>query len=172
MYCVVRWFDLLQKHYWLSTKQHCTFFHLQLKALTHRSMFFQRDVYLSTLNLIKSFLSFRADMSRDFTSFHFMLKLYRAFILPHFQYCFTVWHHCGACNAEKFEALNKRILILLKDYSSSYDQLLDKVNLNFLCLWVYTYVRKRWNNRGGSWKFHEQNVLPQNVNNIFLYKFK
>lgn len=63
-------------------------------------------------------------------------------MLPHFQYCFTVWHHCGARNAEKLEALTKRILTLLKDYSSSYDQLLDKVNLNFLCLWVYAYVKK------------------------------
>lgn len=93
-------------------------------------------------------------------------------MLPHFQYCFTVWHHCGARNAEKLEALTKRILTLLKDYSSSYDQLLDKVNLNFLCLWVYAYVKKRWYNRGESWKFHEQNVLPRNVNNIFLFKFK
>ena len=55
---------------------------------------------------------------------------------------------------------------------SSYNQLLDKVNLNFLCLWVYAYVKKRWYNRGGSWKFHEQNVLPRNVNKVFLFKFK
>ena len=62
-----------------------------------------------------------------------MLKLYRAFILPNFQYCSTVWHHCGARNAEKLEALNRRILrFILKDYSSSYDQLLHKVNLTTL----------------------------------------
>ena len=48
-----------------TTTQDFTYFHLQLKALTHGSMFFQRDVYLSTLNLIKSFFSFREDMSRD-----------------------------------------------------------------------------------------------------------
>ncbi|RMX43027.1 hypothetical protein pdam_00001793 [Pocillopora damicornis] len=35
----------------------------------------------------------------------------------------SVWHHCGA---EKLEALTKRILTLLQDYSSSYNQLLDK----------------------------------------------
>ena len=33
--------------------------------LTHASIFVQRDVYLGNLNLIKSFFSFRADMSRD-----------------------------------------------------------------------------------------------------------
>ena len=97
------------------------------------------------------------------------VKTIHTFLLPHFQYCFTVWHHCGA---EKLEALTKRILTLLQDYSSSYNQLLDKVNLNFLCLWVYAYVKKRWYNRGGSWKFHEQNVLPRNVNKVFLFKFK
>ena len=34
------------------------------KHLLH-IFFFQRDVYLSTLHLIKNFFSFRADMSRD-----------------------------------------------------------------------------------------------------------
>ena len=46
-------------------KQHCTYFHLQLNALTHTSIFVQCDVYLGNLNLIKSFFSFGADMSRD-----------------------------------------------------------------------------------------------------------
>ena len=70
-------------------------------------------------------------------------------MLPHFQYCFTVWHHCGARNAEKLEALTKRILTLLKDYSSSYDQLLDKVNLNFfmfvsICVCKKTLIQPWW----------------------------
>ncbi|RMX38006.1 hypothetical protein pdam_00012300, partial [Pocillopora damicornis] len=30
-----------------------------------------------------------------------ILQIYKAFILPHFQYCSTVWHYCGARNAEK-----------------------------------------------------------------------
>ena len=46
-------------------KQHCTYFDLHLKALTHTSIFVQRDEYLGNPNLIKSFFSFRADMSRD-----------------------------------------------------------------------------------------------------------
>ena len=53
------------------------------------------------------------------------LKLYKAFILPHFYYRSTGWHICGARSSEKLEALNKGILrFIFKDYSSSYDQLL------------------------------------------------
>ena len=38
------------------------------------------------------------------------LKLYNAFILPHFQYYFMVWHFCSSRNREKLESLNKRAL--------------------------------------------------------------
>ena len=38
------------------------------------------------------------------------LKLYNAFILPHFQYYFMVWHFCSSRNCEKLESLNKRAL--------------------------------------------------------------
>ena len=58
-----------------------------------------------------------------------LLKLYKAFILPHFYYCSSVWHFCGARNADKVENLNKRILrFILQDYSSPYDILISKVN--------------------------------------------
>ena len=39
-----------------------------------------------------------------------LLKLYKAFILPNFDYCSSVWHFCGARNTDKMEALNRRIL--------------------------------------------------------------
>ena len=62
-----------------------------------------------------------------------LLKLYKAFILPHFYYCSSVWHFCGARNAEKVDNLNKRILrFILQDYNSPYDILLRKVNLKSL----------------------------------------
>ena len=32
--------------------------------------------------------------------------LYIAFIMPHFQYCSTVWHFCGVRNSDKLELLN------------------------------------------------------------------
>ena len=62
-----------------------------------------------------------------------LLKLYKAFILPHSYYCSSVWHFCGARNADKVDNLNKRILrFILQDYSSPYDILLSKVNLKSL----------------------------------------
>ena len=40
-----------------------------------------------------------------------MLRLYKAFILPHFCYCSMVWHFCGKQDSDKLDHLNKRILI-------------------------------------------------------------
>jgi len=58
-----------------------------------------------------------------------LVKLYKAFVLPHFHYCLSVWHFCSAQNAEKLEALNKRILrFILDNFESTYNNLLDKVN--------------------------------------------
>ena len=56
-----------------------------------------------------------------------MLRLYKAFILPHLYYCSVVWHFCGKRSTDKMEALNKRILrFILKDNDSNYSQLLEK----------------------------------------------
>ena len=45
----------------------------------------------------------------------------------------SVWHFCGARNADKVDNLNKRILrFILQDYSSPYDILLSKVNMKSL----------------------------------------
>ena len=61
-----------------------------------------------------------------------LLKLYKAFILPHFYYCSSIWHFCGARNADKVDNLNKRFLrFILHDYGSAYDILLSKVNIFF-----------------------------------------
>ncbi|RMX36737.1 hypothetical protein pdam_00023181 [Pocillopora damicornis] len=43
-------------------------------------------------------------------------KLYKAFILPHFYYCSSVWHFCGARNADKVDNLNERILRRLQNF--------------------------------------------------------
>ena len=52
----------------------------------------------------------------------------------YFYYCSSVWHFCGARDADKLEALNKRILrFLLGDYSSPYKTLLSKVSSTSLC---------------------------------------
>ena len=64
---------------------------------------------------------------RKLISSETLLRLYKAFILPHFSYCSTVWHFCGSRNSDKLEALNRRILrFILRDRNSTYNQLLDK----------------------------------------------
>ena len=56
-----------------------------------------------------------------------MLRLYKAFILPHFQYCSLIWHFSGTRNCDKLESLNKRILrFIFNDPLSGYDELLKK----------------------------------------------
>ena len=56
------------------------------------------------------------------TNMETLFKLYKAFILPHFYYCSSVWHFCGARNADKAYNLNKRIVRFIpQDYNSPYD---------------------------------------------------
>ena len=62
-----------------------------------------------------------------------LLKLYKASIVPNFDYCSSVWHICGARNTDKTEALNKRIFrFILQDNISTYSILLSKVNFKSL----------------------------------------
>ena len=87
------------------------------------------DNYVSTIckkinGQFNVMLRFRKLISKDT-----LLRLYKAFIMPHFNYCSSVWHFCGARNTEKMDTLNKRILrFILQDYNSPYDSLLSKVN--------------------------------------------
>ena len=56
-----------------------------------------------------------------------MLKLYKAFVLPHFQHCSVVGLFCSSGNIEKLESLNKPALCVVFSYKeSAYSQLLDK----------------------------------------------
>ena len=49
--------------------------------------------------------------------------------MPHFNYCSSVWHFCGARSTEKIGTLSKRILrFILQDYNCPYDSLLSKGN--------------------------------------------
>ena len=76
------------------------------------------------VNQFNVMLRFRNLISKDI-----LVKLYKAYILPHFDYCSTVWHFCSANNRDKIEALNKRILrFILSDFESPYNVLLDRVN--------------------------------------------
>ena len=56
-----------------------------------------------------------------------MLRLYKAFILPHFYYCSMVWHFSSKRDSDKLDLLNKRILrFIFKDFNSEYNNLLKK----------------------------------------------
>ena len=57
--------------------------------------------------------------------------LYRAaFILPHFDYCSQIWHHCGTRNTKKLDKINERALrFVYKDKSNPYDKLVKRIGL-------------------------------------------
>ena len=59
------------------------------------------------IQVIKRFRHILSDSSKA--------RLYKAFIMPHFQYRSTIWHFCGARNSEKLELLNKHVLRIILD---------------------------------------------------------
>ena len=74
---------------------------------------------ISALNRLKNILPLKTKES-----------LYRAFILPYFNYFNQVWHHCGKRNTAKIEKVNKRALrYIFKDKSASYQDLLQRIRL-------------------------------------------
>ncbi len=61
---------------------------------------------------------------KKYASFH-------TFWLSHFEYCQPVWHFWGRQNNEKIEIIQKqslRYVYIINDYSSTYQELLDKAN--------------------------------------------
>ena len=57
-------------------------------------------------------------------------SLNRAFILPYFNYCNQVWHHCGKRNTAKIEKVNQRALrYIIKNKSASHQDLLRRIRL-------------------------------------------
>ena len=48
-------------------------------------------------------------------------RLYKALILPYFQYCSAVWHCCGVCGSDKLELLNiQGMRLVFNDFTSNY----------------------------------------------------
>ena len=43
---------------------------------------------------------------KNIISRNVMLRLYKAFVLPHLQYCSLIWHCCGTRNCVKLESLS------------------------------------------------------------------
>ena len=42
-----------------------------------------------------------------------MLRLYKAFILPHFHYCSMIWHFCNSEDSVKLDTLNRRMYVCM-----------------------------------------------------------
>ena len=81
-----------------------------------------------------------------FLSVETRLLIFKSFIQSNFNYCPLVWHFCSKANTEKLEKLQYRALrIVFNDYISSYESLLNKVNLPTLhmnrlrCIATETY---------------------------------
>ena len=56
------------------------------------------------------------------------MSLYRAFIVPYFNYYAETWHFCSKRASDKLEKINERALrFVYRDNNSSYEMLLKKV---------------------------------------------
>ena len=74
---------------------------------------------ISALNRLKNILPLKAKES-----------LYRAFILPYFNSCNQIWHHCRKRNTAKIVKVNERALrYIFNDKSASYQGLLERIRL-------------------------------------------
>jgi hypothetical protein len=70
-----------------------------------------------------------------YINFNTRLLIFKAFIRSNFNYCPLIWHFCSKANTDKLERLQYRALkIVFNDYISSYDSLLQQVNLTTLHL--------------------------------------
>ena len=77
----------------------------------------------------------------------YMLRLYKAFIPPHFHYCCMVWHFCSKRESDKLDLLKKCILrFIFKDWNSDYHSLLKRQGLQ-VCqisvhkIWFLMYLK-------------------------------
>ena len=74
------------------------------------------------LNVLKRLSSFLDRDSR--------MRIFRCFILCHFQFCCAVWHFCGKGSTQKMEKIQERALrFVYGDYTTSYPGLLCKARL-------------------------------------------
>ena len=74
---------------------------------------------ISALNRLKNILPLKTKES-----------LYRAFILPYFNYYNQIWHHCRKRNTAKIEKVNERALrYIFNDKSASSQDLLKRIRL-------------------------------------------
>ena len=86
---------------------------------------------------------------RKLLSIQTELTLHKAYILPHFTYCSTVWMHCGKAASSKLEKLNKRALrLIFNDDANTYTTLPEIANMSSLhdrrvqdmCILIYKVI--------------------------------
>ena len=80
------------------------------------------------------------------------MNLYRAFIVPHFNYCAETWHFCSKRASDKLEKINERALrFVYQDTNSSYEVSLKKCGqqtlLNQRLATILTTVYRIYNNQ-------------------------
>ena len=71
---------------------------------------------------------------RPFISEHTVLQIYQALILPHFDYCSSVWGDCNLTFSDKLQKLQNRAAraITRSSYDTSVSFLLNRLNLDDL----------------------------------------
>lgn len=120
------------------------------------------------LNVLQRISKFLSEETR--------LIVFKSFIRSNFNYCPVIWHFCSKANTEKLEKLQHRGLkIVFNDYSSSYSDLLNRVNLptlhlgrlrtiaieTFKCMKDISpaYIRNLVNVKTSSYYFRYENTL-------------
>ena len=67
-------------------------------------------------------------------SFSTKIRIDRAFIMPHFTYCSSVWHSCLKEDSDRLKRLHERALrYVLNDFRKGYDSLSSKVGYSLSC---------------------------------------
>ena len=78
---------------------------------------------IDVLNRFKHILSFRSK-----------IRIYRAFIMPHFTYCSSVWNSCLKEDSDRLERLHERALrYVFNDFCNGYDSLCSKIGYSLSC---------------------------------------
>ena len=67
-------------------------------------------------------------------SFSTKMRVHRAFIMPHFTYCSSVWHSCLNEDSDRLERLHERALrYVFNDFCNGHDSLCYKIGYSLSC---------------------------------------
>ena len=70
---------------------------------------------------------------KNILSFRTKLCLYNSFIMSHFHYCSSIWHHCLKSDSKKLDRLHERALrYLYSDESSQTSTLFDRIGYSLV----------------------------------------